>query len=475
MSHPRSRGSADAEMATKVAAGIAGVVGALGLAAGLGLLIDKAMQDSPRHVQPIALKSAPVQRALPPPDKWPDCVAPPPPYSFPVRDHGSVEVEAEEDSPTEGRTTKRGRARNKKQNKEKKSQLHEEDETDRAEARPLTTKGKAGRALGSEGSPLQDCTHFLHRRCRYGDGCKFRHHEGITVDTPHCRKWPQCAKPSCRFQHAKQSSPHLNPSARAETMTTSTSSSLSVTGPTPSVTPPPPPPSVSSSAHQSVSYYWDVENCPIPRRVDAFAVVQSVRQLIGETSACMERSFKAYCDPSTLSSEHRLALHEANVEVMDVPDRKPGAADRKLQLDLDRMTGGAGGMRGHTIVLISGDVDFIQKLNDLRYQQGCTVVLIHNAQAKANLRATAHRAYEWTTFIAGKKKAKDERKQREPATPKHKSRPSGEVHPRSRPPPPSAVANEGFVCKHCSSVFSAKVGLLQHKEAKHPRTACSYH
>jgi hypothetical protein len=54
-------------------------------------------------------------------------------------------------------------------------------------------------------------------------------------------------------------------------------------------------------------------------------------------------------------------------------------------------------------VLISGDIDFVNILADMRHRMGYTVVVIHNAQAKRELIETATVAHPWTKFIGEKK------------------------------------------------------------------------
>ncbi|CAF3487129.1 unnamed protein product [Rotaria sp. Silwood1] len=51
-----------------------------------------------------------------------------------------------------------------------------------------------------------------------------------------------------------------------------------------------------------------------------------------------------------------------------------------------------------TVVLISGDIDFVGKLNDLRHQAGFQVIVIHNKLAKDELKETANVSYSWNEF-----------------------------------------------------------------------------
>jgi len=74
-----------------------------------------------------------------------------------------------------------------------------------------------------------------------------------------------------------------------------------------------------------------------------------------------------------------------------VPDRKSNAVDRRIMLDSDLFE------RAHrspaTIVLISGDIDFVEKLSDLRHHTGYHVIAVHNRPAKEELKATVNEHY----------------------------------------------------------------------------------
>src|SRR5262249_31659579 len=54
-----------------------------------------------------------------------------------------------------------------------------------------------------------------------------------------------------------------------------------------------------------------------------------------------------------------------------------------------------------SIVLISGDIDYIQKLADLRYGKGYHITLLHTPNAKEELKKTANAAHEWSQFLKG--------------------------------------------------------------------------
>lgn len=153
--------------------------------------------------------------------------------------------------------------------------------------------------------------------------------------------------------------------------------------------------SSTSSSSSVVGLFWDVENCSLPRGSDAFDIVHRIRQRL-VVQRC-EIGFTAYCDIQKLTPTHQSSLAHANVRMQHVPGGKSGAADRALWLDLDRfvLTHKAPGC---TIVIISGDIDFVQKINLLRHTQGYEVIVVHNAAAKRELKESASSAHSWSSF-----------------------------------------------------------------------------
>ena len=145
-----------------------------------------------------------------------------------------------------------------------------------------------------------------------------------------------------------------------------------------------------------VSFFWDIENVPIPKGQKPFEIVQRIRQKLVTEPGLQEVDFSCYCNINTIPEVNQQSLSHANVRIVHVPDRKPGAADGKIMLDLDRFE------RGHrppaTIVLISGDIDFIGKLSDLRHRARFHVIVIHNKPAKEELKVTVNAHYAWELF-----------------------------------------------------------------------------
>ncbi|CAF4003573.1 unnamed protein product [Adineta steineri] len=126
-------------------------------------------------------------------------------------------------------------------------------------------------------------------------------------------------------------------------------------------------------------------------------IIQRLRDKFVHSPQSLEIGFDCYkCDTTTISRSVLAKLHHANVRIIDVPDHKPGAVDRRILLDLDRFE------RVHrppaTIVLISSDIDYVGKLNDLRHQVGYYVVVIHNKPVSEDLWTSINAHYLWDMF-----------------------------------------------------------------------------
>jgi hypothetical protein len=112
----------------------------------------------------------------------------------------------------------------------------------------------------------------------------------------------------------------------------------------------------------------------------------------------VEVQFSCYCRPETLIPPVRIGLHHANIDVVDVYDGKPSAADRHIFSALNRFERVC--KPPSMIVLISSDIDFVQRLSDLRYAGGYQIVVIHNDNVRPELRGVAHASYVWKQILA---------------------------------------------------------------------------
>lgn len=185
-----------------------------------------------------------------------------------------------------------------------------------------------------------------------------------------------------------------------------------------------------------VSIYWDIENVAIPTGDNVFDVVLKLRKRLIEDRNLWEGTFKTYCGSNnSLPQQHLADFHHSNVQTEYIGSTKHGVMDFQILKDLQRFR------EQHkspaTVVLISGDVDFIKHLNELRYRDRHYTIIIHNPQAKAALLKTANEAIPWTEFVERKytvKKVKTLPKQikppQPPSIPKPKHRLAGAASPK---------------------------------------------
>ncbi|CAF0858872.1 unnamed protein product [Adineta steineri] len=150
-----------------------------------------------------------------------------------------------------------------------------------------------------------------------------------------------------------------------------------------------------------VSIFWDIENVPIPAENDAFEIVRKLRQRLISDRKLSEGTFKTYYrNANHILPEHRTNLHHANVLAQHIESTKYGAVDIQIHKDLQRF------IEQHktsaTVVLISGDIDFINDINELRYRHKHYTIIIHNPQAKEQLLKTANEFIPWEEFIEKK-------------------------------------------------------------------------
>jgi hypothetical protein len=232
---------------------------------------------------------------------------------------------------------------------------------------------------GSDLNFLTDCMYFINGRCKLDNNCRFRHCREAAEQINNCSKWPKkCRNVTCPYRHPiiafkkKTPIPEVLPNHLCQ----------------------PQPPALQQEG--LISFFWDIENVPIPKGQKPFDIVQRIRQKLVVEPGLQEADFSCYCNSNTISQENQESLHHAAVRIVHVPDRKPNAVDRQIMLDLDRFE------RIHrppaTIVLISGDIDFVGKLSDLRHQARFHVIVIHNKPAKEELKATVNEHYSWELF-----------------------------------------------------------------------------
>jgi hypothetical protein len=321
---------------------------------------------------------------------------------------------------------------------------------------------------------LTDCMYFINGNCKLEEKCRFRHCHEAVQQINNCSKWPKkCRNVTCPYRH-----PTIG--HRLERKKPPIAQAL--------LNHPCQPPAPTIRREGFVSLFWDIENVPIPRGQRPFDIVQRIRQKLVIEPGLQEVDFSCYCNINTIPQENQHSLQLAAVRLIHVPDRKPGAADRQIMLDLDRFE------RVHrppaTIVLISGDIDFVGKLSDLRHHARFHVVVIHNKPAKEELKGTVNEHYPWefftqqqqqqqpTNVINGLNLIGNERNPRTAEQRRTRHPSVGNVVRRRDPSPmrpflpnrQQPVINnpdvKKYQCPVCQSDFESVQALRQHQTAK---------
>ena len=136
-----------------------------------------------------------------------------------------------------------------------------------------------------------------------------------------------------------------------------------------------------------VGIFWDIENLNVSDQLNLFNVVMKLRRLFIEDRQLREGAFVVCCKMGTLAKKHNLQLQNANASLKLIFDDKPGVADHQIMLDLQAFA--QQHKESATIVLLSGDRDFIRSISDLRFRHQQYIILIHNQQARQELVKTA--------------------------------------------------------------------------------------
>lgn len=210
---------------------------------------------------------------------------------------------------------------------------------------------------------LTDCVHFLNGVCRFGRTCRYRHFPLVKKQRTACIHWPdRCRKIGCYYRH-----PALPVNRNTDVLQ-------------------------SSSTVTAVGFLWNMEKIPIPQGQNASDIIRRIRQKLVIERGLQEVEFYCYCNIDTISEENQQSLRHAMVTIVDVSDQHMNAINQRIMLHLDRFE------RTYsppaTIVLITDDIDFVDRLRTLPYP----VIIIRNKLMKADLKATINEHFSWTLF-----------------------------------------------------------------------------
>ncbi|KAI0646826.1 NYN domain-containing protein [Trametes meyenii] len=145
----------------------------------------------------------------------------------------------------------------------------------------------------------------------------------------------------------------------------------------------------------NVAIFWDYENCALPATEPFYAIVNNIRRLAHQHGSV--KTFKAYLQypeqTSTKSIGLRSELQSCGVSLIDCPHNgRKDVADKMMMVDM--MAHAIDNPAPATIILISGDRDFVYAVSILGLRQ-YRVILLAPKGATGGLTAQADLVYSW--------------------------------------------------------------------------------
>ncbi|KAI0701793.1 limkain-b1-type NYN domain-containing protein, partial [Earliella scabrosa] len=145
----------------------------------------------------------------------------------------------------------------------------------------------------------------------------------------------------------------------------------------------------------NVAIFWDYENCAPPAREPSYPLVHGIRRLAHQYGSV--KLFKAYHEYPTPASQKSLSvrseLTSCGVALMDCPHNgRKDVADKMIMIDM--MAYAMDNPSPTTIVLISGDRDFVYAVSILSLRQ-YRIVLLAPRATHSSLKAQANAVYNW--------------------------------------------------------------------------------
>ncbi|KAI8809842.1 NYN domain-containing protein [Cladochytrium replicatum] len=138
--------------------------------------------------------------------------------------------------------------------------------------------------------------------------------------------------------------------------------------------------------------FWDYENAPPPSGVPGYIVVECIRRAVYAFGSIIQ--FKAYLQVTESAKKTlRSELQSSGVSLIDAPhNSRKDAADKMILVDL--MSFAMDHPPPTTIVLISGDRDYVYALSVLRNRR-YNIVCIAPSNASVILRSQANTILDW--------------------------------------------------------------------------------
>ncbi|KDQ08357.1 hypothetical protein BOTBODRAFT_166064 [Botryobasidium botryosum FD-172 SS1] len=147
---------------------------------------------------------------------------------------------------------------------------------------------------------------------------------------------------------------------------------------------------------ERVGIFWDFENCPPPSNTPGYIVADSVRRMAHRFGSVT--LFKAYLELSENTSPKTLTLRSelqsSGVSLTDCPHNgRKDVADKMLMIDM--MAWCLDNATPATVVLISGDRDFVYAISVIRQRRYNVVLVVPPQGAHITLKSQANLVLEW--------------------------------------------------------------------------------
>lgn len=152
-------------------------------------------------------------------------------------------------------------------------------------------------------------------------------------------------------------------------------------------------------ANAKTSVWWDIENCHVPKGLDAHVIAQNVRSALSKLDYKGPVSITAYGDTMLLPARVQQALSSTGVALHHVPSGIKDASDKKILVDM--LFWAVDNPAPANYMLISGDRDFSNALHQLRLRR-YNVLLARPAQhVSAPLIGAAKSIWLWANLARG--------------------------------------------------------------------------
>ncbi|XP_024012798.1 uncharacterized protein LOC18020078 [Eutrema salsugineum] len=144
--------------------------------------------------------------------------------------------------------------------------------------------------------------------------------------------------------------------------------------------------------------WWDIENCQVPKGVDAHGIAQNISSALVKMNYCGPVSISAFGDTNRIPPAIQQALNSTGIALNHVPAGAKDASDKKILVNM--FCWALDNPAPANFMLISGDRDFSDALHQLRLRR-YNVLLAQPRKASVPLVHAARTVWLWTSLSAG--------------------------------------------------------------------------